>query len=367
MENDYSLIANALADTFACLFYLDLDTEQYSSYKNNWPQVQSLVPIEGNIRVGLKSFEQHLCQPEYSEKIRDFVNIDTINQRMKSLNTITLEFEGSIIKWCSAIFIVCSRHKDGSIEHMILGIKDITMEKMAEIEQETVLKDSIAANQAKTRMLQNMTHEIRTPLNAMYGFSQLLCLPSDCLTDEEKAKYFDYIRNSFNMLTMLIDDVLDLADNEHGNYRTIMEEVKVNDVCRSAMQMAEIRKPFPVNMYMTTDVDDDYTIQSDGKRVQQVLINFLTNSCKHTAKGEIEVQVSTTDNPGRITLAVRDTGEGIPEDQADDVFQRYKKANAMVQGSGLGLNICSIIAEKLNARIGLDKEYKNGARFFFVI
>lgn len=366
-NNEYSLIAHALADTFACLFYIDLDTLTYTSYKNNLPQVMKVIPVSGDLRIGYEKFEQYLCQPEYAQSIREFVNPDTINERMKNANTITLDFKGSLVPWCQAMFTVCNRHEDGTIHHLILGIKNITMEKTAELEQEKKLNENIEANIAKTKMLQNMTHEIRTPLNAMFGFSQLLSMPEGCVTEEEKAKYFDYISNSFNMMTMLIDDVLDLADAEHGNYRTVVEPVTINTVCRAALHLAEVRKPGKVNMYLTTDVADDYKIQSDGRRIQQVLINMLTNACKHTKEGEIELKVSTTENPGRLTLSVRDTGEGIPEDMAKNIFQRYAKANAMVTGSGLGLNICSVIAEKLHATIDLDTTYKTGARFVFIL
>lgn len=361
------MIANALADTYACLFYIDMDTGVYTSYKNNLSQVMAIIPPVGNMKIGFERFAKYLCQPEYSQRIKEFVDVDTLNDRMRSANSISLEFEGSINPWCLASFVVCDRHDDGSIHHLIIGIKDITMEKEAELKRAKVLKDSIEANHAKTKMLQNMTHEIRTPLNAMYGFSQLLCLPDGCVTEEEKSEYMNYINNSFQMLNMLIDDVLDLADAEHGNYRISVDSVKVNDICRAALQMAELRKPANVNMFLTTDVDDSFMIESDGRRIQQVLINLLTNSCKHTQEGEIELKVSLDENTGRVTLSVRDTGGGIPEEKAKDIFKRYTKANAMVMGSGLGLNICSMIADKLRADIYLDESYKTGARFVFVL
>lgn len=169
------------------------------------------------------------------------------------------------------------------------------------------------------------------------------------------------------MLSMLIDDVMDMTDAEHGNYRIQIGTVEVNKVCRAAMQMAEMRLLDGVKLYFVTDIDDSYTIQSDGRRIEQVLVNFLTNACKHTQKGEIRLQVSTTEHPGRLTFSVTDTGEGIPPEIGNNIFQRYRKANAGVQGSGLGLHICSIIAEKLNAEIKLDQSYSNGARFVFVL
>jgi len=254
-----------------------------------------------------------------------------------------------------------AEYRASHIEKVLSDQKDEEERRMKE------LKSNIDKNKSMALMLQNLCHEIRTPLNAMFGFSQLLSLPDGSVSEEDKASYFNYIYNSYNMMSMLIDDVLDVADAEHGNFRVHMEEVRVNEICRTAIQMTEVRRPAHVNMYFTTDVDDNVTITSDGRRIQQVLINYLTNACKHTVRGEIHLHLSDTETPGRLTFSVTDTGEGIPADKAKDVFQRFKKLNDKVQGSGLGLNICSVIADMLNGEVSLDTSYTDGARFLFVV
>ncbi|WP_337387160.1 sensor histidine kinase [Prevotella sp.] len=79
------------------------------------------------------------------------------------------------------------------------------------------------------------------------------------------------------------------------------------------------------------------------------------------------MHLSTTETPGRLTFSVTDTGDGIPVGQAKEIFKRYKKANNLVQGSGLGLHICCTIARKLGAEIKLDESYKDGARFLMIL
>lgn len=223
----------------------------------------------------------------------------------------------------------------------------------------------LAANKAKTRFLHNMSHEIRTPLNAMFGFAQLLGMPDGSCTEEEKAQYNTYIYNSYRMLDMLISDIIDVADSESGNYKIEIRDVPVNEACRSALQFCEFRVPAGVNMYFTTDCPDDMTIQSDGRRIQQVLINYLTNACKNTQKGEIHLHCSISEHPGKVTFSVADTGVGIPKEKADLIFNRFTKLNEFVQGSGLGLNICQTIAHKLHGEVYLDTSYTAGARFVF--
>ena len=361
------IVVNALANLYSCMFYIDVNENSYIAYFNSIPLIKNYFSNQGNLKTGLKVFADYLCVPSEKENVQKFTDLATLNERLRYQNSISIQFQGTIINWVRFTFIVSDRNPDGTIHHMVATLSDISDQRRVEMQRVEELKENIDANKSKTMMLQNMTHEIRTPLNAMFGFSQLLCMPGSTLTDDQKAEYYNYIFNSFNMLSMLIDDVMDMTDAEHGNYRIQIGTVEVNKVCRAAMQMAEMRLLGGVKLYFVSDIDDSYTIQSDGRRIEQVLVNFLTNACKHTQKGEIRLQVSTTENPGRLTFSVTDTGEGILPELRDNIFERYKKANACVQGSGLGLHICSIIAEKLHAEIKLDKSYTNGARFVFVL
>jgi signal transduction histidine kinase len=119
-------------------------------------------------------------------------------------------------------------------------------------------------------------------------------------------------------------------------------------------------------MYMTSEVDDSYTIKSDSKRVEQVIINYLTNAVKHTSEGEIHVHVSLKEKPGMVTFSVADTGEGVPADKAELIFKRFEKFNTFNGGTGLGLAICRTIASQLGGEAKLDTTYKQkGARFIF--
>ena len=224
------------------------------------------------------------------------------------------------------------------------------------------------SDRSKTQFVQNMSHEIRTPLNAIIGFSQLLSLPDGVLTEDEKREYSTYINNSTNILMMLVDDILNLAEGEEGNYKLEIAPASCNQICQSAMTNVQYRiDPSNVNLYFTSEVNDDFTVNTDGRRVQQVLINYLTNAAKHTNQGEIHVHCSLSENPGKITFSVADTGTGIPPEMADDIFERFTKHDILVQGTGLGLNICRIVASKLGGEVKLDKSYTKGARFVFII
>lgn len=224
------------------------------------------------------------------------------------------------------------------------------------------------ANAAKTRFVQNMSHEVRTPLNAIVGFSQLLSLPDDVLSPEEKKEFSNHIMNNTKILIMLLEDILNTTDMDKGQYKITYDEGEVHYICRAAITSSEHRLHSGVEMLYEPESEDPFTFRTDPQRVQQILINLLTNACKHTSKGRIVLSSSLKAKPDYVTFTVTDTGPGIPADQAEVIFDRFTKLNGFVQGTGLGLSICREIATMMGANIYLDTTYnEGGARFVFEV
>lgn len=168
------------------------------------------------------------------------------------------------------------------------------------------------------------------------------------------------------MMTSLIEDILSLTEIENGHYKLHTNEYNLNTICSFSVDTARIRCPQDVKMYFTSEVDDNYKVFTDSHRVQQVLMNLLTNSCKHTSVGEIHLHCAVNEPKELITFTVTDTGKGVPPEMAEEIFERFKKLDKFVQGTGLGLSICRIIAELLDGKIYLDTTYTaGGARFVF--
>lgn len=224
------------------------------------------------------------------------------------------------------------------------------------------------ADAAKTRFIQNMSHEVRTPLNAIVGFSQLLSLPDGTLEPEEKEEFSGHIVNNTKMLTMLLDDILNVSAMDNGEYSIVYESGEINTMAREAISSSEHRLQPGVSLHYIPCQEEPYSFTTDPRRVQQILINLLTNACKHTKEGEITLASSLTDKPGYVTYIVTDTGTGIPASEADKIFERFTKLDEFVQGTGLGLSICRDIADRLGAEVFLDTTHQGpGARFVFRI
>ena len=121
----------------------------------------------------------------------------------------------------------------------------------------------------------------------------------------------------------------------------------------------------PINFVFNCDIDN-VSFMTDEVRLRQVLINLLTNSVKFSEKGTISINLIIDAKVNIAKFSVTDQGCGIKKENADKVFERFVKLNQFKQGTGLGLQICRQIIERLGGKIWLDSNYTEGARFTFI-
>lgn len=297
-------------------------------------------------------------------------SIDKLNESIKNNQPLSLEavYSTKYERYYDIVFRITDS------EHIGVMLIDRTTEVTSKEVIINTNKELVAAklraeasDKAKNSFIHNMSHEIRTPLNAIVGFAQLLSLPDSFISEEEKTQYREYILNSSEMLSMLIDDMLALSDNKADKYRLEISECNCNELCQKANKTVEYRIPDGVRLEFLTEVDNDFTIMSDPKRIQQVLINFLTNASKHTEKGYIRTGISTSMNPGKLTFYVEDTGCGVDPKDAERIFKQFVMLNPGKEGNGLGLHICKDVAKLLHGEVKLDTSYTGGARFVFIL
>ena len=303
-----------------------------------------------------------------ANKLRDSLKMQAFRRAaqekaMQTHNTILMILLGAaLLLIVSAASYIVYRHRANlRLQHLNTHLHQ------ANIELGRAKDKAVQADKMKTMFIQNMSHEIRTPLNAIVGFSQLITDPAFEVGKEERSEMGKRIKENSDLLLTLINDILDMTALESGRYVMQMADVNVNEICRMALATVDHRKAPGVELRFTSDVDNRYTVHTDSNRVRQVLINLLTNAEKNTTEGSITLHCSLLENPGQLTFIVTDTGIGIPKDKMDEIFERFKKLDNFKQGSGLGLNICRVISEKLGGRIYIDKEYTGGARFCFAI
>lgn len=220
------------------------------------------------------------------------------------------------------------------------------------------------ANNMKSLFLQNMSHEIRTPLNAIVGFSYVLSDPTMELDKTEKTEFSQLIQDNSQLLTTLINDILDISKLESGTYEIHLVDSSVKEICKTVLEAVSGRVADGVKL-IYKPAEKDLLLNTDPQRVQQLLINFMTNACKYTEKGSITLAYEVQDDD-HIVFSVTDTGVGIAPENAERIFNRFEKLDQFKQGTGIGLNICRAIADLLHGEVKVDMDYKDGARFLFI-
>ncbi|MET0437354.1 MAG: response regulator [Devosia sp.] len=227
------------------------------------------------------------------------------------------------------------------------------------------------ASQYKSDFLANMSHELRTPLNSSLILAKLLGdNPQDNLTDEQ-VKYARTIEASGNDLLNLINDILDLSKIEAGHVEIHPETVRVE---RLAQGLRQLFQPLASDKKLEFRIDIapecPPTIETDPRRLEQVLKNLLSNAIKFTERGAVTLTVTPLPT-GEISFAVTDTGIGIAPEQQRSVFEAFHQADSTISrrygGTGLGLSISRQLVRLLGGTMELHSEVGKGSTFTTVI
>ena len=218
------------------------------------------------------------------------------------------------------------------------------------------------SSRLKSAFLANMSHEIRTPLNAIVGFSDVLSAGG--ASEEEQRGYFEIIRTNSDLLLRLINDILDVSRLEADRVILSLESCNVVQICQQVVaSVAQARRS--TNQFLFECEREVVEMRTDVQRLQQVVINLLSNADKFTKEGTITLKLELDTARNVAVFSVTDTGCGIPLDKQKRVFERFEKLNEYVQGTGLGLSICKLTVEKWGGEIWIDPAYTEGARFMF--
>ncbi|GAB4292502.1 MAG: hypothetical protein Kow0068_17740 [Marinilabiliales bacterium] len=227
------------------------------------------------------------------------------------------------------------------------------------------------ADRLKSAFLANLSHEIRTPLNAIVGFAELLNEPS--LDADKRKEFTKIIESNSNHLMNLINDILDLSKIEAGQIKLSYIEFSLNTLLEEIKNIYthKLIKEKPKLTFLTKyglNNNNDYII-TDQTRLKQIIINLLNNAINHTNNGHIILSYEVKE--GYLVFSVSDTGEGIPKEKQQMIFNRFMQVEPKTKrektGTGLGLTIVKSLTELLGGKIWVESEPGKGAIFYFTI
>ena len=252
------------------------------------------------------------------------------------------------------------KHKVG-LNGFILDCRDITQRKRD-------AEELVRLQKAKEQFLANISHEIRTPINGIAGMAGLLSQES---SPEERGTYLNAIRHSAENLKVIINDILDLAAIDSGKLRFEYIPFNLHDLLPSVVSMfAYQAKEKKIGLEYNIQPSLRRILLGDPVRLNQILINLISNAVKFTHSGKIQVECSAENkekNGCLVKIQVIDTGVGVPSDKLDTIFESFSQADASVTrkygGSGLGLTIVKQLVELQHGTIEVKSKEHKGSNF----
>ncbi|MCC6215628.1 MAG: PAS domain-containing protein [Polyangiaceae bacterium] len=259
------------------------------------------------------------------------------------------------------------RAPDGTPGGLVGIIVDITPLKDAEAALREAKVAAESADRLKSAFLATMSHELRTPLNSIIGFSGILLAELPGPLNAEQRKQLGMVCASSEHLLALINDVLDLSKIEAGQLQTesapFLAEPSIRRVVETVRPLAE-KKGLALDLDLGGDLGE---IVSDRRRVEQVLLNLLSNGVKFTDRGRVHVTAGRRD--GVVEVVVTDTGKGIAGADLGRLWKPFSQIETGLdrrhEGTGLGLSICKRLVELLGGSIWVESEEGRGSSFGF--
>ncbi len=269
------------------------------------------------------------------------------------------------------------RDWEGTPQHFITVIEDITKRKQAEAELQQAKEAAEAANRAKSQFVAAMSHELRTPLNSILGFTQIMQHDSFCAS--EHRQYVDIINRSGQHLLELINDVLELSKIEAGKVKLNINSFDLYRLLNTLEEMLHFKavaKQLTLSFECSPSVPQYIT--TDESKLRQVLLNLLSNAIKFTQTGSVTLRVKITDDAQlnvdtqKLTLLfeVIDTGFGIAAEEMKSLFEAFVQTSTgrlLQEGTGLGLPISRFFVNLMGGDITVNSVVGKGSVFAFNI
>lgn len=261
------------------------------------------------------------------------------------------------------------KNEQGEITGFVAVKEDVTEKKRLWSELIETKEKAEESDRLKSCFLANISHEIRTPMNGILGFSELLREP--LLSEEEKEQYIDLIHECGKRLLTIINDLIDISRIEAGEMEVHQGKTAVNEVLEGVHaffkpQAEEKGLSFSCRAGLPAS---ESVIITDKTRLNQVLSNIVNNALKYTKKGSIEFGYRKVDD--MLEFYVKDTGIGIPDDQQDKIFERFRQVSLdstrEYEGAGLGLSLCKAFIEMLGGTIRVNSVPEKGSAFYFTL
>ena len=377
-EREHAEVVNSLSTIYSTIFRADIDTHEYEILCSV-PLMGKVAPTAGNFDDVKGIIIENFMEPEFRAPLSEFLNLDTLADRLANVNTVTVDYKAPTGQWMQARFIAKRRDENGVAKEILYVARDITEEKTRDLKQQEALTHALAsaqqANRAKTTFLNSMSHDIRTPMNAIIGFT---ALAQTHIKDENQVQdYLSKISTSSTHLLSLINDILDMSRIESGTVKLDEKPVHIPDLLHDLRTMIQgLVNSKNLNLFIDTQDVVHEDVLTDKLRLNQVLLNIVSNAVKFTQPGG-DIIIRLVEKPCKTkhyttyVLSVKDNGIGMSKEFLGHIFEtftrEYSATVSGIQGTGLGMAITKNIVDMMGGDIQVESEEGKGSLFTVTI
>ncbi len=376
LSEDKMRVIEAFASIYKEFCVLDLNTFDYK-IEGGVKRSEEKRGQVGNFKDLVKKMYLYNLSPEYSrnEEAHAFFDSSTLKDRLKKSAVISHDFKDITGNWFSTVFIAKAYDEDGMPSEALFAVQNINEQKIKELEQDAALRDALMvarrASRAKTSFLSNMSHDIRTPMNAIIGFTALARTHID--NTEQVQDYLSKIHSSSEHLLSLINEILDMSRIESGAVKLEESVVHMPDVLHDLRILIQGQiSAKHQNLYIDTQDVEHEDVITDKLRLNQILINIVSNAIKYTqSDGDIIIRVTeklcSIRNYVTYVFDIKDNGIGMSPEFVEHIFDDFARENTStvsgIQGTGLGMSITKNIVDMMNGTIEVESTLSKGSRF----
>lgn len=315
---------------------------------------------------------------ESKEKVLDFeYRIKISENQIKWFRTIgrVRKLTNGKTRWQGVIIDIDDKKKaEQELEKYRSNLEKLVESRTQDLENKTkeleiANQELIEMDKLKSVFLASMSHELRTPLNSIIGFTGILMMGMAGELKEEQKRQLGIVKKSANHLLALINDILDISKIEAGKVDIMYETFNLNEIIEETI-LQLIPRIREKELSIEKNLIEPCPIESDIRRVKQIILNLLSNAVKFTEKGKILVETKFQ-NQKEVVIIVEDTGIGIDKQQMNKLFEPFQQIESNLtkkyEGTGLGLHLTRNIINLLHGDISVTSEKNIGTTFKVIL
>lgn len=319
----------------------------------------------------------YIAQTSNLERRIDIKSQDEIgllaNSYNQMINTLSTTYKS--LKDTEADLIAHRDHLEELVRERTTRLQEVNESLSAEIKERIQALNELAiakeraeaADRIKSAFLATMSHELRTPLNSIIGFTGIIIQGIVGPLNDEQKKQLNMVRGSAQHLLSLINDVLDISKIEAEQLQVAYENYDLHSTIEKTVESARplaLKKGLELTCAIFPEIE---TITGDRRRVEQILLNLISNAIKFTERGSVKIECEPEED--NVTIRVIDTGIGIKKEDMETIFQAFRQIDSGMtrkyEGTGLGLSICKRLVELMGGQIRVTSVWGSGSTFSF--